>query len=125
MCLSFSVLAASDYGCGMRIKADRIIPALFAHLSVTTGGQLLNSFAMLQYTLLALLSLYASRISGSECRCIPGDSCWPSLSDWSSLNDTVQGQLIATIPLATPCHDPSYNSTECEILKDGWPYGQT
>ncbi|KAL2000899.1 hypothetical protein VTN02DRAFT_2487 [Thermoascus thermophilus] len=58
--------------------------------------------------------------SNSSCRCLPGDACWPSASAWAKLNDTVQGRLIATVPLASACHDPTYNETECAYLKEQW-----
>ncbi|KAJ5358569.1 FAD binding domain protein [Penicillium cataractarum] len=58
--------------------------------------------------------------SGSDCRCFPGDQCWPSLSTWDAFNQSVNGRLVATVPLATPCHTPNYNSEKCEVLKDGW-----
>ncbi|KAJ5085929.1 hypothetical protein N7532_010700 [Penicillium argentinense] len=56
----------------------------------------------------------------SSCRCFPGDDCWPSVSTWNSFNQSVDGRLIATVPLATPCHAPEYNEKKCETLKEGW-----
>ena len=73
--------------------------------------------------------LLASRlflgVAASTCRYLPGDAGWPSPSAWNSLNTTVGGRLIATVPLGQPCHDPFYNATECKILQDGWIYPQT
>ncbi|KAK4157505.1 putative isoamyl alcohol oxidase [Chaetomidium leptoderma] len=57
---------------------------------------------------------------GIGCKCFPGDACWPSSRDWSSLNQTVGGRLIATVPLAQACHDPNYNPVRCQALRDGW-----
>lgn len=54
------------------------------------------------------------------CRCFPGDECWPSDAEWSSLNTTVEGRLIATVPLGSPCHDPSYDEEQCAYLRDQW-----
>ena len=65
------------------------------------------------------LSLVFAQIS---CRYLPGDSDWPSLDDWTQLNNTVRGQLIATVPLGSPCHDPFYNETECAYLTAQWVY---
>ncbi|KAH8654952.1 putative isoamyl alcohol oxidase [Tricladium varicosporioides] len=56
----------------------------------------------------------------SYCRCLPGDSCWPSSFDWTSLNATVGGRLIATAPLGSPCHDPTFDATKCGILQTEW-----
>ncbi|KAG9242426.1 hypothetical protein BJ878DRAFT_425924 [Calycina marina] len=47
------------------------------------------------------------------CRYLPGDSVWPSAVIWSALNTSVGGRLIATVPLASPCHDPTYNAATC------------
>lgn len=56
----------------------------------------------------------------TSCRCFPGESCWPSTPAWDSLNTTVGGQLVATVPLGSPCHDPIYNANECAILQSLW-----
>lgn len=52
-----------------------------------------------------------------DCKCFPGDACWPSLDAWKDLNETVGGRLIATVPIRSPYHDPIYNATECEYLQ--------
>jgi hypothetical protein len=63
---------------------------------------------------------------------MPTDAGWPSAATWASLNDTVQGQLIATVPLAAPCHDgsapkggltrdwPQYDEQKCTELQERW-----
>ncbi|OAQ98295.1 hypothetical protein LLEC1_02897, partial [Akanthomyces lecanii] len=56
----------------------------------------------------------------AECKCFPGDDCWPSIEKWNDLNNTVDGNLIATVPLASPCHGSKYNETECATLRDEW-----
>lgn len=73
----------------------------------------------------SLLTVLAidSTIEASQdplCRCFPGDACWPSTSTWDAFNQSVDGRLVKTVPLATPCHIPNYDEKECEILKDGW-----
>lgn len=60
--------------------------------------------------------------AGDNCRCFPGDQCWPSDAEWSSLNATVGGRLIATVPLGSPCHDPYYDEEQCAFLRDQWLY---
>ncbi|KAM5349764.1 hypothetical protein ACJ41O_006269 [Fusarium nematophilum] len=79
--------------------------------------------------LLAPLLLFLSGIGsatgtrpGANCKCLPGDRCWPSQSDWVRLNDTVQGRLISSVPLGSPCHDPHFNPEECAYLRDEWLY---
>jgi hypothetical protein len=71
--------------------------------------------------------LGSSTLSGNNpaCRYLPGDHEWPTQQEWDELNKTVHGQLIATIPLGSACHDPTYNATECSYLQKEWPYAQT
>lgn len=60
-----------------------------------------------------------------QCRCFPGDTCWPSSGKWDALNKTVEGRLIATIPIASPCHDTfpgiSYDADKCAEIQANWP----
>lgn len=63
-----------------------------------------------------------------ECRCFPGDPCWPTTADWAALNATVGGRLIATIPIASMCHYdnfPGYDSNTCAALQAVWGYPET
>lgn len=57
-----------------------------------------------------------------ECKCFPGDHCWPSKQDWDSLNQTVDGRLVATIPPASPCYHSwnNYDNATCAELRDTW-----
>ncbi|TAQ86932.1 hypothetical protein B7494_g4739 [Chlorociboria aeruginascens] len=61
----------------------------------------------------------------THCRCFPGDACWPSTAAWNSFNKTVGGRLIATIPIASPCHDTfpgvSYDAEKCADIQANWP----
>ncbi|OAA67417.1 FAD-binding, type 2 [Cordyceps fumosorosea ARSEF 2679] len=59
-------------------------------------------------------------VPGAECKCFPGDACWPTIQQWNELNATVDGNLIATVPLASACHDPNYNETACATLRNAW-----
>lgn len=56
----------------------------------------------------------------TQCRCYPGESCWPSQAEWAALNSSVGGRLVATVPLGSPCHDPTYNATVCKSLQENW-----
>ncbi|GME28821.1 FAD/FMN-containing isoamyl alcohol oxidase MreA [Neofusicoccum parvum] len=62
--------------------------------------------------------------SAQSCRCFPGDACWPAASEWQALNETVGGRLVATVPLAAPCHDPVYDASTCQTLRDNWLWPQ-
>ena len=55
-----------------------------------------------------------------ECRCFLGDDCWPSELTWQALNSSIHGKLVATVPLAAPCHDPTYNLDVCKSLQKNW-----
>lgn len=61
-----------------------------------------------------------------HCRCFPGDECWPSLAKWGHLNETLGGKLIATVPIASPCHDTfpgvSYDAEECARIQENWAW---
>ena len=62
----------------------------------------------------------ASRGTPAGCKVFPGDKLWPSPQVWSDLNNTVGGNLIATIPLGSPCHDPTFNNATCVYLRSQW-----
>ncbi|KAI2616725.1 hypothetical protein GGR54DRAFT_631514 [Hypoxylon sp. NC1633] len=58
--------------------------------------------------------------SSKTCRLLPTDAAWPSRHEWSQLNDTVGGRLIATVPRASACHVPTFNADLCTELRDTW-----
>jgi hypothetical protein len=60
----------------------------------------------------------SSKIEG--CRCFPGDACWPQPAEWATFNLTINGRLVTTVPLATPCHGTTFNSTQCNQIRDSW-----
>ena len=104
----------------------------------------LHPFAMLSF-LLALSCLVISSalaepvpvvrpispLSGG-CRYIPSDPEWPTEAQWSALNTSVGGRLIATVPLGAPCFQKTYNvktksydlstfnQAACDSVKAGW-----
>ncbi|KNG88209.1 FAD binding domain protein [Aspergillus nomiae NRRL 13137] len=65
-------------------------------------------------------ALTSTAFADYNCHCLPGDSCWPSTSSWESLNTTVGGRLVATVPIGSPCHDPNYDAAACAALKSDW-----
>ena len=53
-----------------------------------------------------------------KCKCYPGDSCFPSSTEWTKLNATVNGNLRAALPPTAPCYKsvagiPTYNAAAC------------
>lgn len=90
-------------------------------LSFLSSSQQLTMKAFVAAALFAGSALAAT----PACHCLPEDSCWPTTSQWDALNSTVGGQLIATVPIGSPCHEPSYDATACEALQDDWNRPQT
>ncbi|KKY27826.1 putative fad fmn-containing isoamyl alcohol oxidase [Diplodia seriata] len=76
---------------------------------------------MMRSLKLALAALLSPSVA-TDCRCLPGDGCWPTASDWQQLNQTVNGRLIATVPLAAPCHDPAFDNATCAALREDWQW---
>ncbi|KAJ5150353.1 FAD-binding type 2 [Penicillium canariense] len=60
----------------------------------------------------------------AQCKCFPGDACWPSKQEWDGFNSTVRGRLIKTVPLGAPCHAPNYNVSLCAALASQWKYSE-
>ena len=73
-------------------------------------------FVLIAYSLAILSAAHPS----PSCRCMPSDACWPSQEQWASFNDSLGGKLVATAPLALPCHAPNYDATMCQHLKSQW-----
>ncbi|KAL4879308.1 hypothetical protein BJY04DRAFT_193725 [Aspergillus karnatakaensis] len=64
--------------------------------------------------------LASSPALADNCRCMPGDECWPSPATWSRFNQSIDGRLIATVPLGTPCHGAAYDEAACAALREEW-----
>jgi hypothetical protein len=56
------------------------------------------------------------------CKPVPGDTNWPSESEWQTLNTTIHGRLLKPAPPAAACHSarPEYNKTACDTVLKGW-----
>ncbi|OTA81898.1 hypothetical protein M434DRAFT_203397 [Hypoxylon sp. CO27-5] len=82
---------------------------------------------MSRLLLLALASI-ATVARSQHCKNIPGDSNWPTSAHWNALNETVNGRLISTVPLASVCHSEGtfalYNETACATLQTEWDWSQ-
>ncbi|PLB35574.1 putative isoamyl alcohol oxidase [Aspergillus candidus] len=55
-----------------------------------------------------------------HCKYITGDVGWPQPQLWSQLNQTVEGRLIATVPVGSVCHDPTYDKAKCLAVTANW-----
>ncbi|KAF1932822.1 FAD-binding domain-containing protein [Didymella exigua CBS 183.55] len=81
--------------------------------------QLLHIAKLIWALLLAKL-IGAQDSSDKKCHVLPGDAAWPNADAWSTLNNTVNGKLVKTVPIGSPCHDPNYDETACSALKAQW-----
>ncbi|OGM44436.1 FAD binding domain protein [Aspergillus bombycis] len=69
------------------------------------------------------LVLAACQLSTAlECKCSPSEPCWPSDADWASLDETISGHLIRTVPLAAVCYQTEsvYNAEACNAVLANW-----
>jgi hypothetical protein len=71
---------------------------------------------MLRPSLLGALLLPLLASASQKCRCRPSDPCWPTTSDWDTLNSTVDGHLVAVRPVGAVCHDPTYDFEDCSAV---------
>ncbi|KAJ3781176.1 hypothetical protein GGU10DRAFT_119370 [Lentinula aff. detonsa] len=69
---------------------------------------------------LGLLNHKYLTYEGLSCRNFPGDKSWPTEEAWNGLNTSVDGRLIKSIPVGSPCHDPYYDKKACEFVKENW-----
>lgn len=61
-------------------------------------------------------------IKNNTCKVFPGDAEWPSAQDWDRLNQTLNGALIQTVPIAAVCYPelPQYNQERCDYVTNRW-----
>ncbi|KAI1431263.1 hypothetical protein GGR50DRAFT_700231 [Xylaria sp. CBS 124048] len=75
------------------------------------------------FTLLAAAPLTVQSAS-PNCRCFPGDDCWPSADAWKALNQSTNGGLVATVPIASVCHDSfpgvEFDAEKCADIQANW-----
>ncbi|KAJ8094936.1 hypothetical protein PM082_010152 [Marasmius tenuissimus] len=72
---------------------------------------------------IALATAFATLVAGElqkPCRILPTDSSWPSSEVWEAFNQSIDGRLIKTIPIGSPCHDPTYDEAECTRIRENW-----
>ncbi len=81
---------------------------------------------MLLFATLCNATLMSQGNGSTECRCFPGEVCWPSATQWDAFNHTVGGKLIRNVPLASACRkDGNYDAEACENLRSTWLYPET
>lgn len=75
--------------------------------------------------LASALATVTATAASPNCHCLPGDDCWPTVSQWRALNSSVAGRLIATVPIGAPCHEPGFDALACAQLQQHWHEPQT
>ncbi|KAF0326455.1 FAD binding domain protein [Colletotrichum asianum] len=72
---------------------------------------------------LCAVAIAATKIANaSNCKCAPGDSCWPSDAVWTALNETVSGRLLKTVLPGSVCYkdQPNYDEAACQAVLSNW-----
>ncbi|KAL4942567.1 hypothetical protein BDV06DRAFT_222088 [Aspergillus oleicola] len=76
------------------------------------------------FALFLLLGSLQQPAATPTCRCFPVEPCWPTPQQWAAFNVTVNGNLIATIPLGSVCHANNTfiepNQETCSDLLSKW-----
>lgn len=72
--------------------------------------------------LVSAFLLAATASASARCKVTPHDVEWPSLSDWGSLNASIDGQLLRTVPVASSCwtDNPFGSSVSCNTVESSW-----
>ncbi|KAI0361589.1 FAD-binding domain-containing protein [Trametes cingulata] len=83
-----------------------------------------NPPPLLSFSGLALLFLTGTvtgaAVATSQCRCLFGDTCWPSPSAFSKLAKQVSQPLLRPVPPASPCYPISDPSGDCDAVHRLW-----
>jgi hypothetical protein len=59
---------------------------------------------------------YSSNTQPS-CRCLYGESCWPSSQEFSALSANLSQPLIHPVPPASPCYPLGHPSGNCSLVQ--------
>ncbi|KAF8238502.1 FAD-binding domain-containing protein [Tricholoma matsutake] len=79
----------------------------------------------LSYLAFALTVAISPIQAAATCKCLPGNSCFPSQQVISAFEKTLSHPLIHPRPVASVCfpHDPSFNQAACDLVKNNWNNG--
>ncbi|TCD64436.1 hypothetical protein EIP91_004081 [Steccherinum ochraceum] len=72
-----------------------------------------NPFGLLDNILPAS---WSAKLKVPRCRCLYGDTCWPSEATFAALAAEVSQPLIYPKPFASACYSPSNSSEECDAV---------
>ncbi|KAF4627953.1 hypothetical protein G7Y89_g10198 [Cudoniella acicularis] len=64
----------------------------------------------------------AATTLASQCKVTTSDASWPSEADWSTLNSSISGTLIRTVPVASSCWpgNPFGSKIDCATVESNW-----
>ncbi|KAH7069699.1 hypothetical protein BKA63DRAFT_87927 [Paraphoma chrysanthemicola] len=67
-------------------------------------------------------SYFISSATAQDCKCDPRSKCWPSDTEWASLNKTLGGALIRGVPPGSVCYPDqhNYNAEACAFVASQW-----
>ena len=66
-------------------------------------------------------------VDATQCRVDPTNKKWPAKSAWGKLANRLSSpeNLIATVPQASVCYDPTKNDAQCKQLTKNWTNSYT
>ena len=78
--------------------------------------------ALLTAAIISIKTIAATTKSSQFCKITPFDKEWPSVEEWSSLNISIGGALLKTVPVASSCYDgnPFSSSHPCDEVENDW-----
>ncbi|POS73269.1 hypothetical protein DHEL01_v208343 [Diaporthe helianthi] len=84
-----------------------------------------TSTQLLGLLLASPLAASAAVLPGPKCKSTPSDASWPSTAEWTSLNASIDGRLLRTVPAASSCWpgNPFGSTIDCQNVRDGWRNG--
>lgn len=104
-----------DLGLLKPVLDARNLPKMFVLPLLRPVGATLAWFALLQ------MATASEGPEAPDCKCIPGDDCWPTAQEWVDFNATISGRLVTPPrPLAAVCHNPEYDQAACASLRARW-----
>lgn len=73
-------------------------------------------------TLLGFVLCSQSAFAARHCKSTPFDRSWPPEADWKALNSSIDGKLLATVPVASSCWvgNPFNSTVSCNYTNSEW-----
>jgi hypothetical protein len=101
---------------GLVFLADVAHGVNFPFESIQLGARDITDFPAIDYGDTSIVKRWAYG-NAPECRAFPGDASWPLDSEWTSLNQSLNGVLIKPAPAGSVCYPgPSYDAAQCSFL---------